>query len=1058
MRMATVSSFPSLISESVFRSVAPHRTLLATFAALLSVAASPVAAQEGHLVSGRVVDAVDGRTLPGVNIVVKGTMIGTATRLNGTFSLRAPSPNDTLAMSYIGYKRTEIPIEGRDNIDITLERGAIPLDAVVVTVPYGEQTVATITGSVSAISGEALDRIPTTNLSQSLQGTVPGLIGVNPSGRPGRDNSNLLIRGRSTLNNSDPLVVIDGVPDRQGGLARLNPGDIESISVLKDASASIYGSRAANGVILVTTKQGRAGAPRVSLNVERGWARPAVVPEMADAATYMQMLNEIDVSRGNPQRYSAEQIECHRTEADLWECPNTDWYKEGLKDAAQEVTAQASVTGGSENVRYRLSAEGVTENGILVNNADGYDQLGFRSNIDGNITDKLRLSVNLHGRYENRDLAAWTRENTNNPTGNAAWELLQRGKPNEPAFWPNGLPGPDQENGVNPVVSSETGYDNDKTYYFQSNVTLTLEVPGVEGWTVDGTVAYDRSFWNRKRWQKPWTLYDYVGRDANGEPIVIGALEGPAEPSLRQQSVNETDVLLRATTRYERTFGGSHNTTLLLGTEWQKGSWDSLHAFRGFFPTDEVDLLFAGGTQQQELGAWAAHDARLNIFGRLNYNYRQKYLLELVARYDGSYIFPKGNRFGFFPSISAGWRLDQEGWFNNLAGNVFDRLKLRASYGQTGNDQIEAYQFLSTFVFNGQYGFGDGLGTRISPTRVANPSVTWEVAKQFDVGLQGAILGDRLAFDFTYFRHNRDDILWWRNEAVPQTAGFSLPRENIARMSNRGFEGEVSFSQRLSDNATLRAGANITFAQDRVEDFAEAAGVLPWQRNTGRQWRCPTGSPADCPTTGLYYVADGIFHTWADTVYPHLAGARPGDIRFVDVNRDGKIDGADRVRMDENDVPDIIGAFNVGATIGRFDLFVLFQGATQVLQYVRAGSVGEFGNFFKEDADKRWTPENPNAEGPRAWNRVEPYWANVDNTYFLRDAKYLRLKTASIAFTVPPAWLQRFGRMESLQLYLTGRNLLTWSPLKIMDPEVRNQAAHEYPPERSFTVGLRMGL
>lgn len=1022
--------------EFVFRGVV-------ALAVLLSVAASPASAQEEHPVSGRVVDSETGATLPGVNIMIKGTDIGTMTRQNGTFSLTAPSPDDTLAISYIGYGGTEIPIDGRDNIDIVLEPTAISLQEIVVAVPYGEQTVGTITGSVSSVSGESLDRIPTTNLSQSLQGTVPGLIGVNESGRPGRDNSTLLIRGMSTLNNNAPLVVIDGIPERQGGLERLNPGDIESVTVLKDASAAIYGSRAANGVILVTTKQGSTGEPRVSFNIERGWARPAVLPEMADAPTYMHMLNEIDVSRGDAPRYSDEDIECHRTEADPWECPNTDWYEEGLQDFAQEVTGYASVTGGSETFRYRLSAEGVTENGILVNNADGYDQIGFRTNLDGNITDNFSLSLNLHGRYENRELPAWTRNALNAP-----WELLQRGKPIEPAFWPNGQPGPDQENGVNPVVSSETGYDNEKTYYFQSNLTATLEVPGVDGWTVDGTVAYDREFWDYKRWQKPWTLYHYGGRDENGEPILTGVQSGVSDARLTQGDANVEDVLLRATTRYERSFGGAHNTALLFGTEWQKGDSTYLWTFRRFFATDEIDEHLAGGTVEQDLTGTARHNARLNFFGRLNYNYREKYLLELVARYDGSYIFPEGDRYGFFPSVSAGWRLDQEGWFNNLTGNFFDRLKLRASYGLTGNDQVEPYQFLPTFGFNDQYAYGDGLGARISPTRVPNENITWEVATQFDVGIQGGILGDQLAFDFTYFRHNRDDILWWRSEAIPQTAGFSLPRENIARMSNRGFEGEINFTQRLSENTTLRAGANITFAEDEVEFFAEAEGVLEYQRNTGKQWE-----------TGLFYVADGIFNTQEEVdSNPHWAGAQPGDVKFADVNEDGRIDGADRIRINENGTPDIIGAFNVGATIGGLDLYVLFQGATQVQQYVRSGAVGEFGNFFKEDADKRWTPENPDAEGPRAWNRSDPYWASNDNTYFLQDAKYLRLKTATIGYTLPQAWLQTLGGMESLQLYLTGRNLLTWSPLEIMDPEIRNQAAQEYPPERAFTLGLRMGF
>jgi TonB-dependent starch-binding outer membrane protein SusC len=277
---------------------------------------------------------------------------------------------------------------------------------------------------------------------------------------------------------------------------------------------------------------------------------------------------------------------------------------------------------------------------------------------------------------------------------------------------------------------------------------------------------------------------------------------------------------------------------------------------------------------------------------------------------------------------------------------------------------------------------------------------------------------------------------------------YANSRENIGRMSNRGFEAEVHFAQRLSERTTLRVGGNITFAQDEIEYFAEAEGVLPYQRNTGRPWQ-----------TGLFYVADGIFQTQEDVdSSPHWPGAWPGDIRFVDVNGDGVIDAADRVRVDENGTPGIIGSFNVGATVGRLDLFVLFQGAGKVHQYVQSGAVGEFGNFFKVDADRRWTPENPNAEGPRAWNRVEPYWASNANTFFLQDAKYLRLKSASIGYSLPEGWLQAVGGMASMQVYLTGRNLLTWTPLEVMDPEIRNQAAHEYPPTRSLAIGLQVGF
>ena len=659
MQKATSTSSDSPLSEFLIRWARPDRrsiwragVLVASLLIVLGLGALPAHAQ--HEVTGEVTDAEEGGTLPGVNIVVQGTQIGTTTRANGSYTLEAPSPADTLIFSFVGYEQQQVPIDNRSEINVALEPAVTQMQEVVVNVGYQQQTIETTTGSVSQVSGEDLEAIPTTNLSQTLQGTVPGLIGVTSSGRPGMDDSNLLIRGASTLNDNSPLIVIDGVPGRQGGLSRLNPSDIESISVLKDASAAIYGSRAANGVILVTTKSGRAGETRVNFNVERNWAQPTVVPEMADAPTYMQMLNESDQYRGNDPRYSQEAIEQHRNCPEgSYECFNTDWYDAALKNYSREIRANASVTGGSESFQYRISLEGVTEDGILVNSGTGYDQVGFRSNLDGDVTDNFNVALNVHGRLENRELPSWTRGL------NSAWELLQRGKPIEPAFWPNGQPGPAQENGVNPVVASLTGYDNTKDYYFQSNLSLGLDVPGVEGWNVEGTVAYDRRFMDRKRWQKPWTLYSWDGStDDSGDPVLTGVSVGVPEPRLSQWDEGEREVLLRATSTYERTIG-SHDGSLLLGTEWQSSEGDEMYAFRRFFPTDQIDELFAGGQSQQDIWGTGWHSARLNFFGRANYNYQQKYLLELVARYDGSYIFPEGDRFGFFPSISAGWRLSR---------------------------------------------------------------------------------------------------------------------------------------------------------------------------------------------------------------------------------------------------------------------------------------------------------------------------------------------------------------------------------------------------------------
>jgi TonB-linked SusC/RagA family outer membrane protein len=1006
--------------------------------------ASPASAQ--HEVTGEVTDAETGKTLPGVNIVVRGTQIGTTTRADGSYALEVSSPDSTLVFSFVGYQRQEVPINGRSEVNVQLAPAVTAMEEVVVNVGYQEQTIETTTGSVSQVSGEDLDIQPTTNLSQTLQGSVPGLIGVNPSGRPGRDNSNLLIRGSATLNSNQPLVVIDGVPGRQGGLARLDPADIQNISVLKDASAAIYGSRAANGVILVKTKGGRAGETEIDVNVERSWAQPTVVPDMADAPTYMRMMNEIADYKGNSAPFSQDDIQNSQGDvSDSYQHHNTDWYGMALKDFSREITANASVTGGGEAVRYRVSLNGATEDGILVNSGTGFDQFGFRSNIEGDVTDNLNLNLNIHGRRENRSIPAWTRGI------NAAWEMLQRGKPTEPAFWPNGQPGPAQEEGVNPVVANRTGSDDETTYYFQGDLSVSYTIPAVEGWSVEGTVAYDRHFRSRERWQEPWTLYSFSGFDENDEPVLEGSELGVPEPRLTKDSRDAQDVLLRGTTTYEKSLG-DHNGSLLLGTEWQSSDMDTTHVFRRFFPTDQIQQLLAGGTSQQDIFGSGAHSARLNFFGRANYDYQERYLLEVVARYDGSYIFPEGNRFGFFPSVSAGWRIAQEEWFNDFT-EAFDRLKLRTSYGQTGNDQIEPYQFLRTYTLGGQTAFGDGLGTTLSQTRVPNEDVTWEVATQFDVGLEGAILDNRLSFNLTYFNHFRDDILWFRSEAIPETAGFSLPRENIGQVRSTGYEAQANYTQNVTPDFSLRVGANVTFAEDEIEYFAESEGVPEWQENEGR----PIG-------TQLYYVDQGIWNTQdeidqAEENCPngnlcHFPGARPGDVRFKDINGDGNINADDRRRIEENGRPDIIGGLNLGASYQNFDLNLQFQGATQVRHYVFTTSTGTFGNFYQAFAEDRWTLENKDASGPRAYQRTDPYWASNQNTFFLRDASYFRLKAAQLTYALP----EDLTGGGNFQVYFSGRNLLTITPLEVVDPEVRNSSGHVYPPERAFTVGIRAGL
>lgn len=1018
--------------------------LLCVFA-VVGMGVSSVMAQ--HEVSGQVTDAETGGALPGVNVVVKGEQIGTTTRSNGSYTLEATSPADTLLFSFVGYQDTEIPINDRSEVNVALQPAVTALDEVVVNVGYQEQSVTTTTGSFSQISGQDLEIDPATNVSNSLKGEITGVFGVNTGGRPGQEGSNLLIRGSSTLNNNDPLVVIDGIPGRQGGLENLNPNNIENITVLKDASAAIYGSRAANGVILVQTKRGKVGETEINLNVEQSYNRPTVIPEMADAATFMTMVNELNQYRGNEAPFSQEAIQEHRNcPPDSWTCHNTDWYDAALKDFAAQTVANSSVTGGGETVRYRVSLRGLTKGGIATNSSTRYNQVGIRSNFDADITESLSLALNLHGRWENRDY----------PTSpvSAHWGAIRTLNPTIPARWPNGKPGPDVEDGNNPVVdaSGKTGFDDRNDYFFQSNLSLEAEIPAVEGWSAEGTVAYDQQFFDRKLWETPWTLYFWDGqsRDENGTPILNASEKGVPEPRLTRENESEYDILLRGTTSYE-TSVGNHSGTLLLGTEYQELQGSEFSAFRRFFPTDALPQLFAGGTEQRANDGTAWQSKRLNFFGRANYNYRERYLFEVVARYDGSYIFPEGDRFGFFPSVSAGWRLAQEGWFNGLTSDFFNRLKLRASFGQTGNDRIEPYQYLRTFGFNGQVAYSDGLDFRLAPTRVPNEQVSWEVSTKLDVGLEGAILSDRLSFETTYFYESRDDILWFRSEAVPETAGFALPRENIGKVNSWGLEGRVGFTQDLTSNLSFRSGVNASWTANEIEYFAEPEGRQPWQR--------ATGNPLN---TDLYYVADGILNDQAEVDNnPTWPGARPGDVRFKDINGDGVINSDDRKRIDENGTPDIIGSLDLGFTYdtgaGQVDVTANLQGAAQMKRYVFATS-GENGNYFQKFAERRWTPENKDASGPRAYNRRDPYWAKFQNTYFLRDAKYLRLKTARVGYTLPGEWSQQSLGVNQAMLYLSGRNLFTVTPIDILDPETPTSSQSSYPQNQTFTVGVQMGF
>ncbi|HVW59363.1 MAG TPA: SusC/RagA family TonB-linked outer membrane protein, partial [Puia sp.] len=727
------------------------------------------------------VTSVMGEPLKGVSVQEKGTNNGTTTGDDGSFTLQVTSPNATLVFSYIGYGTKELALKGKTIGNIELQAVDNSLKDVVV-VGYGTQKKVTLTGAVAQVKGSELEKTPTVNLSNSLVGRLPGVYAVQSSGEPGYDGSTIRIRGTNTLGNTSALIVVDGIPDIAGGLERLNPADIESMSVLKDASAAIYGSRAANGVILVTTKHGKIGKPQLSYTFNHGWAQPDRIPKMATATEYAAINNatyiydHVDPAnwgaalaafnqsgsyiQGDTTTFTAPflpaDIQKYKDGSDPWGHPNTDWFKTTLKTWSPQVQHTLQINGGSENIRYLGSIGYQDQDGYYKNSATGYKQYDMRLNLDAKVNKWINTGINLTAREEFRFF----------PTQSAGsiFRMLMRGRPTEPEVWPNGLPGPDIENGQNPIVitTSQTGYDKDKRDYFQVNGKVEALIPGVQGLRLTGMATVDKEIRTEKVWQTPWTLYfwDKKTFEADGKtPLLTKSVRSTfTTPQLGETNWSYLDIYLSGFLNYDKSFG-NHNLALMAAVTRETHKEDDFNAYRTNFISSAVDQLFAGGSLQQNVGGSAYNRAKLSYFGRVGYNYKEKYLAEFTWRYDGSYLFPGDQRFGFFPGVSAAWRISEEDFFKKSVP-FMNYLKLRASWAQMGNDQVYylkngtptlfEYQYINTYSF-GSYVINGNAATTLGETVVPNPHFTWEVANNTDVGLEGQLLNGMFNFEFDWF-------------------------------------------------------------------------------------------------------------------------------------------------------------------------------------------------------------------------------------------------------------------------------------------------------------------
>lgn len=1030
--------------------------------------------QQGKSISGKVTDSTGG-SLPGVSVVLKGTTTGTITDANGNYSINNVPENAILQFSFVGMKTQEIKVGNQTTLNVVLAEETIGIDEVV-AVGYGTQKKATSTGAISVVKGSQLVQAPTTNFSNSLTGRFAGVTTVNSSGEPGADGASIRIRGRNTTGNQSALIVVDGIADRS--LNGIDANDIETVTVLKDANAAIYGARGANGVILVTTKRGKTGEPKITFNLNQGATQATVLPSMASSAQYATMVNEINSYAGNPATFTASDITKFGDGSDPWGHPNTDWYKSVIKPWTIQNNQNMTISGGTEITKFNVSLGARYQDAIYKRSSTNYSQYNFRSNIDTKIGSNINVSFDVAGREEIRNNLAPVNTSTVNPFSSAAgsgdiFEYILRGKPTMNAFWPNGQPGPDIENGMNAAVvaTDVPGYEKDKLDVFESNLKAKIDIPWVKGLSVTGNVSVDARFNSRKVWRKPWSLYNWDGiaKDANGTPILIESKKGPGQANLTQATQSQRTITSNVLINYDRQFG-VHSLGVLAGYERSTTKVERLQAYRGNFPTTALDELFAGGAagatnsgdEGTSIPGYWSPGARVSYFGRVNYGYAEKYLLELICRYDGSNIFAPGHQFGFFPSLSAGWRVSEENfWKENLS--FINYFKIRASYGTTGSDRVRPYQYLANYGYReaasspsllGGYVFGatplqDPL---LLQTFVPNPVVTWETAIQKNIGFEAQLLNNKLGVEFDYFINSRSDILLPSSGTVPGSTGITtaLPDMNKGETSNKGFEVVLSYKDKINA-LTYNISLNGSYSKSRVDYMDEViAGVPGYQLITGK----PVPNDIRNPYYELYYQAIGIYKDQAQIdATTHWTGARPGDIIFKDVNLDGVIDANDRVRDEYNSTPRFTGGLNIDLKYKQFDFSVLFQGAAGATQTYLPYS-GLLGNFPKDFADNRWTPTNTDASYPRATNLSE-YWYIQRNTFFLQRTDYLRVRNVVIGYTLSPKVIKLIGA-ESLRFFVSANNLFTFTNFKNFDPEMNNERGRGYPVQRVVNGGITL--
>lgn len=992
-------------------------------------------------ITGKVTDS-KGQPLPGVNITLKGVpTTGTTTGRDGTYSLRLPDANGTLIFSFIGFEKKEVPVQHLTEINVTLKEAASALTDVVV-VGYGVQKKTSLTSSVSQLSGEVLNSRPLGNFSQALQGQAPGVTVQDVGGTPGRSAATIRVRGVTTFNvnssstsggydlsKNDPLVIVDGIEQR---LMDINPNDIESVSILKDAaSTAIYGSRATNGVVLITTKRAKSGKMTVALNNYYALQTSINKAQQMDIYDYMHLEQDAYKNAGSavPAKFTDSSINIWTNATDRYKypLPNT-WFQTMFRNAPQ-YSQDLSLAGGSEIFKARADIRYQNQEGIVANFDDKIQEI----RVSTDFTPSKRFNFTFDLNYRDNKSTNPTVDPFNNMTTGSLWAVPK---------YPDGTYGLSSQ-GNNPLMFAEIGgvtHENDQ--YLLGNVKGEWHI--LKGLTFSTQLGerelntYIKAFTNA-----------YTNVDKN-----TGFVKTVANNNLNETRNTLNEVTVNSLLNYETNIG-MHAIKALVGYSQIDNQTTYLNAYRERFYNNNIQSIGQGtndGTKSNN-GNDAEYGLR-SYFGRLNYAFHDKYLFEANGRYDGSSRFTGDKRYSFFPSFSGGWRVSQEPFWQSLS-NIMPDLKVRGSWGITGNQSVDLYSYYSSLYLT-SYTFGGQAVQGYRQTNLANTDLGWESTTQTDVGLDASFLGGRLGVTADYYNKMTNDILL--NLGIPATIGLSAPPQNAGSVQNKGWEFYVTYRNSPSSGKNAihyNIGANLAINTNKVTDLK---GTGPYITGTDIDPRYIIKK--GLPINALWgYKTGGLFQTQAEVdAYPtYAANSKPGDVKYLDLNGDKKIDANDMTVIG-NTFPKYIFGLNGDISYKGFSLNILIQGAADVDTRL-SGPIAEMGNNegFTSSifTNAYWTPTRTDARFPRVIKGDLRNVATSDRLVI--DASYVRLKNVQLGYNVPESVLM-IPRISSAYVYISASNLFTISKLNEwnLDPEVPPGRINYYPQMSLRTVGLNI--